>query len=370
MFACFRFCFSAAARTIWRDIAIVTNRPERCAAFKAASQNVAPRSFCQWDPTDPAIATKISQTWQEGWVPITQAECESTTLQWPGGPINWPGGKWVQVPAFNIDPPDCVMAPLARDNHLGNAVPASDTPDAKTGGYTAQYNWTIPSSIASPYCVLRLRYNISTGEFPNAGFDSATTLDAGVGSSVNVIPYNVNNQDNNARYPAEYPLWLKYGLTRSDVNGSFTARVQNDDPNDDNNGGRLGGIRKSRPPSRDYTFRNNPQVDIFGDLLSKNISVAGGDVNYVGQPLIRVRLAINTAQFGRTFEDRSHVFEIRQRPASLLGAVIHNLSVRGKRGNIVQTYPGVEYGQCKFPRHRTHCTRAQWRGSRESMLTF
>ena len=40
---------------------------------------------------------------------------------------------------------------------------------------------------------------------------------------------------------------------------------------------------------------------------------------------------------------RSHSFEIRKRPEELEGETISNLNVRGKRGNIVQTYPGVEY---------------------------
>ena len=64
----------------------------------------------------------------------------------------------------------------------------------------------------------------------------------------------------------------------------------------------------------------------------------------IGAGQTPLRLAINTAQYGRTFQDRSHVFKLIKRPAEIKDTdTIYNLNVRGKRGNIVQTYPAVEY---------------------------
>lgn len=84
------------------------------------------------------------------------------------------------------------------------------------------------------------------------------------------------------------------------------------------------GLNKEEAVKRGYVFKNNPQIKLFPDM------------NFT------LNLSISTSQYGRVFEDRSHVFSIRSRDFEP-EKKIANLNVRGKRGNIVQVYPSVEY---------------------------
>jgi len=85
----------------------------------------------------------------------------------------------------------------------------------------------------------------------------------------------------------------------------------------------------------------------------------------VGFKMSGLRLALNTAQTGRVFEDRSHAMAVISRPATLASKKIYNVNVQGKRGNIVQTFPAVEYDF--WPRtvkmKANECVSFAWTGS-------
>lgn len=212
----------------WIDVAYLTDHTERvCPIVDAGTQNTNTVYKC----------TGLVETDQDTY--ITEAECVAA------------GGTWT---AYNKNEPapECLQAPWARTNHLGNG----------RDGQASNYTWTLPSfdsikgitygtTYQSKKCAFRLRYNISTDDYD---------------------PWTANATDN-------YEL-----------------------------------------------FEQNPTVDV-------------GTTSRQG-----LQLAINTNQFGRTFQDRSHMFYITKRPATVSQSTkIYNLNVRGKRGNIVQTYPSVEY---------------------------
>lgn len=79
-------------------------------------------------------------------------------------------------------------------------------------------------------------------------------------------------------------------------------------------------------------------VNLFSTFRAAGVSSPVQQNPYVniGADITALRLAINTAQFGRVFQDRSHTFIMKPRPAAAQTQTIHNINVRGKRGNIVQ----------------------------------
>ncbi|KAK3285234.1 hypothetical protein CYMTET_7149 [Cymbomonas tetramitiformis] len=141
-----------------------------------------------------------------------------------------------------------------RDNHLGNTL----------NGETPRFNWTVPEFAVGEQCALRLRYNISTGDYD--GWDP-----------------NVNS-------------------TLNDLDGKK--------------------LNLAASLGYEADFQNNPEVD-FG----------------LG---VEFELAVNTAQFGRTFQDRSHRVAFRNLPEGLEHAKAQ-FERACHRGNIVQVYPSVEY---------------------------
>ncbi|PAA69170.1 hypothetical protein BOX15_Mlig021895g1 [Macrostomum lignano] len=252
----------------WRDIAILTNDPTRCSFYKTESANVKDRFECR-------LPVEQLESNRGLTLPSNESEC-----------MKLPGAKWTRQPAWGIDSPVCRTAETTRDNHLGNTAQ----------GKAVMFNWTVPDHLAGEKCVLRVRYNISTGDY-----DRWSTF-----------------AEHNNGGPVEF--YKKFGFAS-----------------------------KAAADARGFKLVNNPQVQLFGDSSK-----------------FKLQLNINTAQFGRVFQDRSHVFHVRARPSSIpSSAEILNLNVRGKRGNIVQVYPAVEYD---FVPHLTHAkpgsyVHPQWTGS-------
>eukprot|EP00300_Choanocystis_sp_HF-7_P042744 c9442_g2_i1.p1 GENE.c9442_g2_i1~~c9442_g2_i1.p1 ORF type:complete len:447 (+),score=99.18 c9442_g2_i1:29-1342(+) len=138
-------------------------------------------------------------------------------------------------------------------------------------------------------------------------------------------------------------LRMRYNVSTSDFNQTLDRRG-NCEPND---------MTCTNSPIAD---RNNREALTYLQFSDEN------------DDRLKLSVAVNTDQHSRTFQDRSYMFDVRRVPddvAKDCKKQIINLNVRGKRGNIVQTYPAVEYDF--VPQDVTveqgDCLHIQWIGS-------
>jgi len=323
----------------WIDLAIYTKDTGRCAQLQAESQNVKERWYCNvpeevqeivWgnnrigkipisaekcDDINTELAAKLAQQNQNQ---ANDGNSTATTLQ----------AAWTKVDPNGFPAPTCLKSKASRPNHLG-----------LIGGATQwTYDWKVPTEFLAAgetqkQCVFRIRYNITedydaseaTGNTAAGGIvpaakNQGNTVFTNMNNVVNATHNRKSGGGNANNRPSKLQIWRKYGITDTEVKYDATentiANVNNNNLGD----------------NRDYLLRNNPKPDPLGKEY-------GGD-NF----RVRLQLAVNTAQYGRTFQDRSHCSYILARPTDINPAANMKLiTVSGKRGNIVQTFPGHEY---------------------------
>lgn len=310
--------------SMWKDVAIMTNDISRCEYYRNESQNVKDRYYCKV----PCAYRKMLKDYEKKRriekhmvIPITKEECENLVVSaevlekygedcgYEKEEIIDAAGGTIEAGSGTTDEPDEAGETEEPEEpeepkepkvvrgiwtRVGNwsidppeCVLSNPSRDNHNGnGQWAQmnnFNWTVPDD-PHKSCIFRIRYNISTNDF-----------DA----------WDTNSRDNG----------------RGDEKGGPDLNIDF-------------GIHPRTAQDKGFYHRNNPEVEPFRVLEN------GQDIG----KKFKLRLNFNTAQFGRTFQDRSHAFTIIRRPEEIpASAKIYNVNVRGKRGNIVQTYPAMEY---------------------------
>jgi len=265
----------------WRDVAILTSSSSHCDYLTDRSQNVVKTGYCECDDT-------CRNSKENNNIPITQEACETGNNPGTWRTTTNGGGK-----------PACRVHNFGRDNHLGNTAPVNSDGGIVSEKYqpeTAHYNWKIPSQAAGQLCVVRVRYNISTMDYPSMAHASSSRATR---ASMLTSAHNCKNSNLEDRHRSGDPNAAD--LEREDLHC-------------------VGVLTKDVKP-----LFNRPYIRLFGSSESA------------------ISIALNTNQASRTFQDRSHVFRVGARPSWASGKTIYNLNTRGRRGNIVQSYPAVEY---------------------------
>jgi len=319
----------------WIDAAILTNdagatpctdptdcETARCQYYLENSFNKNAKGYC--DVNHGANADVTDKTNSNAW----------NNRQWYNNEDDCTdeGFKWYEVKmddVLDIDYPVCMKTGFSRVNQLGNSFDATvnGTDDAPFGVNANRFLWTIPN-IPS--------VKTSTASDNSAKFAVSEDNDYFTG---------VNDANMEDAY-SSCTLRLRYNLSTSDFPAWPQAAMEDGHP--------WKGLMV------DHLNNTNNNGDGSATPLEQDpyIYVGAGDSNSVGSQF--VSLAANTNQYARTFQDRSYRFAIKKKPTETVAAdndadkpliksmtgntgKIYNVNVRGKRGNIVQTYPAVEY---------------------------
>lgn len=274
--------------TPWRDLAVLVSNVTYCDYFQSKSQNVATVGECECTFLN---ADNINTARAGALCPITQIDCVNA------------GFTWIQQQGTTQKAPDCIYHPFSRDNHLGNTMAVDQstgqplTPKDGSEPQTASYTLKIPEEMQGK-CILRLRYNMSTNDYPSHQYaEKGGTLGVDFGGQ-NCPWYTGGTDCGNGDPDCQ---------TGSGSSSDFACGT---------------GLTANSIP-----LYNRPYVNLFDEPTASGFTLG---------------LAINTHQTGRTFQDRSYAFNVADRPAGVEGRIV-NLGLRGRRGNIVQSYPAVEY---------------------------
>jgi len=289
----------------WIDVAVLTSDPSWCPYYQQESQNVKGRGYCD------VSAETLQQNDNRQVAPIEELACEQLNgaSEWKEIP---PFGEWPEYQGI-IKEPDCMLAEYSPQNALGFVEGGTDY---------ATYVWTVPEFKSPQKCVIRIRYNISTEDYPSmAGFIVPEMVQV-IGTSDGSAP---SDPESIVPEPEVSEIFDKR------FNCPYIQNQGNGDDPDAATGGTGGGNDFDCLNGLKTKYRpryNRPEIKPFGD----------------DEPLISI--ALNTDQAGRTFQDRSYVMNIE--PKKNLEEFngcnkVINVATMGKRGNIVQSYPAIEY---------------------------
>lgn len=199
------------------------------------------------------------------------------------------GGQWIQFSNF------LEKAPAYTTEAACNAQ--------SKGGLT--YRWAVPydaTSVTKKECLVQL----DQPDCKEAQYSRSNHLGNGANGRANsymwTLPYFPSAKAKRCVFR------MRYNISTDDYDPYFTDSSSNQQLN----------------PFVQSIIEQDPYIDVGGRTA--------------------LRMNINTDQTGRQFQDRSHVFLMSPRAGAISQTDrIFNLNVRGKRGNIVQTYPAVEY---------------------------